>query len=314
VKVYPGVLAQLVEGLDSILRMPYGCFEQTSSTTYPNVLVLDYLDFTNQFAPEVQFKAEEYINLGYQRSTTFEVGSTGGFTLFGKPPADWMLTAYGLQEFSDISPVYPVDPQLISRAADWLYSQQEANGSWVKDRGLVHENRIDITYEGEGNLMYQVSGSYYLPWEALSRYPQLSGSRNLLDIELDCDRTELSVDESIQVHVTVTLRDGRAESTLIDIGLPPGFEVDSQGLSALVASFDDLPKDYAFPTIERYELTDRQLILYVSNLNADHPLFLTFKLRAKYPLSVHTPGSTAYDYYNSDIHDQVQPLTLLVLE
>ena len=43
VKIYPGVLSQVVEGLDSILRMPYGCFEQTSSTTYPNVLVLDYL-------------------------------------------------------------------------------------------------------------------------------------------------------------------------------------------------------------------------------------------------------------------------------
>ena len=43
VKIYPGVMSQVVEGLDSILRMPNGCFEQTSSTTYPNVLVLDYL-------------------------------------------------------------------------------------------------------------------------------------------------------------------------------------------------------------------------------------------------------------------------------
>jgi hypothetical protein len=43
VKIYPGVVSQVVEGLDSILRMPNGCFEQTSSATYPNVLVLDYL-------------------------------------------------------------------------------------------------------------------------------------------------------------------------------------------------------------------------------------------------------------------------------
>jgi uncharacterized protein YfaS (alpha-2-macroglobulin family) len=75
VKIYPGVLSQVVEGLDSMLRMPYGCFEQTSSTTYPNVLVLDYLKTTNQAAPEVQMKAEEYINLGYQRLTTFEVAA-----------------------------------------------------------------------------------------------------------------------------------------------------------------------------------------------------------------------------------------------
>ena len=116
VKIYPGILSQVVEGLDSILRMPYGCFEQTSSTTYPNVLVLDYLKTTNQAAPEAQMKAEEYINLGYQRLTTFEVGSTGGFSLFGDAPADRMLTAYGLQEFSDMSRVHDVDPDMIQRA------------------------------------------------------------------------------------------------------------------------------------------------------------------------------------------------------
>ena len=120
VKIYPGMFSQVVEGMDSILQMPYGCFEQTSSTTYPNVLVLDYLKSTNQAAPEVQMKAEQYINLGYQRLTTFEVKSSSGFSLFGNEPADRMLTAYGLQEFSDMSRVHDVDPDLIKRAANWL--------------------------------------------------------------------------------------------------------------------------------------------------------------------------------------------------
>ena len=138
VKIYPGMLSQVVDGLDSILRMPYGCFEQTSSTTYPNVLVLDYLTATQQAAPEVQLKAEQYINLGYQRLITFEVKSSGGFSLFGEEPADRMLTAYGLQEFSDMSRVHDVDPALLTRAAQWLLSQQESDGSWKNDRGLVH--------------------------------------------------------------------------------------------------------------------------------------------------------------------------------
>ncbi|MBP1703970.1 MAG: putative rane protein, partial [Chloroflexi bacterium] len=126
VKIYPGVLSQVVEGLDSILRMPNGCFEQTSSTTYPNVLVLDYLKSTGQVSPEVQLKAEEYINLGYQRLATFEVDG-GGFSLFGDAPADRMLTAYGLQEFADMSLVYEVDPALLERAAGWLLSQQQGD-------------------------------------------------------------------------------------------------------------------------------------------------------------------------------------------
>jgi len=89
VKIYPGIVSQVVEGLDAMLRMPYGCFEQTSSTTYPNVLVLDYLKTTQQASPEVQMQAEQYINLGYQRLTTFEVpGDPGGFSLFGRAPAD----------------------------------------------------------------------------------------------------------------------------------------------------------------------------------------------------------------------------------
>jgi len=61
VKIYPGVVSQVVEGLDALLRMPFGCFEQTSSTTYPNVLVLDYLKTSGQVSPEVQMKAEQYI-------------------------------------------------------------------------------------------------------------------------------------------------------------------------------------------------------------------------------------------------------------
>ena len=78
VKIYPGVVSQVVEGLDALLRMPFGCFEQTSSTTYPNVLVLDYLKTSGQVSPEVQMQAEEYINLGYQRLTTFEVDGDPG--------------------------------------------------------------------------------------------------------------------------------------------------------------------------------------------------------------------------------------------
>ena len=39
---YPSVLSDLLTGLDRMLRQPGGCFEQTSSSNYPNHLVLDY--------------------------------------------------------------------------------------------------------------------------------------------------------------------------------------------------------------------------------------------------------------------------------
>ena len=525
VKIYPGILSQVVEGLDSILRMPYGCFEQTSSTTYPNILVMDYLKSTNQASPETQFKAEEYINLGYQRLTTFEVGGAGGFSLFGDPPPDRMLTAYGLQEFSDMSRVHDVDPALVQRAAEWLLSQQQSDGSWENDRGLVHEdtwsklendrlpvtayvawslvdagfgddertqkglqyvrehqgqakdpyvvalvanalvaddvrrggqlsapteevlkrlagmavqqgngivwpsgvatfmgsegqtgsiettalaalaflradrypelangaltalvqqkdsfgtwystqatvlalkaliqsvragaenvnaavtvtlnsgqvrtvqvtpenfdvvqllafddlrpgaqNVVEIAVEGEGNLMYQVAGSYYLPWDKLSLYPDTMEGNELVTIDVAYDRTELAVDDTVTVNVAVSLneQDGRTEWALIDLGVPPGFAVQTDDLDALVTRYQDVPEDYALPTIERYELTGRQILIYIGDLSYGNPLTFSYRLRAKFPLVAQTPASTAYDYYNPDVSGETGPQWLVV--
>jgi hypothetical protein len=138
VRLYPGPMSQVVEGMDSLLRMPYGCFEQTSSSTYPNVLALDYMKRTKKLTPEVHAKAEGYISTGYQRLLTFEV-PRGGFSWFGQAPANKILTAYGLMEFYDMSKVYDVDPKLISRTQEWLAAQQQADGSWKPDTSFINE-------------------------------------------------------------------------------------------------------------------------------------------------------------------------------
>ena len=138
VRVYPGPMSQVVEGMDSILRMPNGCFEQTSSSTYPNVLALDYMKRTKKLTPEIHAKAEGYIANGYQRLLTFEVPG-GGFSWFGNVPANKILTAYGLMEFYDMSKVYDVDPRLISRTQQWLAGQQQKDGSWKPDAQFINE-------------------------------------------------------------------------------------------------------------------------------------------------------------------------------
>jgi hypothetical protein len=139
VKIYPSSFSQLVEGLDGVFRMPSGCFEQTSSTTYPNVLALDYLRQTGQTSPGVRAKAEHYIHLGYQRLLGFEV-SGGGFDWFGRPPANRTLTAYGLMEFQDMAKVHDVDPRLIERTRAWLLAQRAADGSWSEEKRAMHDD------------------------------------------------------------------------------------------------------------------------------------------------------------------------------
>ena len=138
VRLYPGPLSQVIEGMDSILRMPFGCFEQTSSVTYPNVLALDYMKRTKKLTPEIHARAEGFIATGYQRLLTFEVPG-GGFSWFGNAPANKILTAYGLMEFHDMANVYDVDPEVIARTRDWLIAQQQADGSWNPDTQFINE-------------------------------------------------------------------------------------------------------------------------------------------------------------------------------
>ena len=80
---YSAYLSQVVDGMDALLRVPSGCFEQTTSTAWPNVLVTAYLQQTKQLKPEVQLKAESLMSAGYQRLLTFEHAG-GGYSWFGE--------------------------------------------------------------------------------------------------------------------------------------------------------------------------------------------------------------------------------------
>ncbi len=142
VKIYPGLFSQAVEGLDSMLRMPFGCFEQTSSVTYPNVLVMDYMKSTKKITPEIQMKAEQYINVGYQRLLSYEVEG-GGFSWFGNAPAHKVLTSYGLMQFRDMSCVHEVDENVITRTQNWLAGLQQKDGTWERDEGGIAEGIIN---------------------------------------------------------------------------------------------------------------------------------------------------------------------------
>lgn len=130
--VHPTLISELVNGLDRMLRQPNGCFEQTSSCNYPNLLVLDYLKATKTENPEAEKKALDFLKKGYNRLLTFEVKG-GGFDWYGKPAAHEGLTAYGLMEFKDMQAVYPVEQKLINRTAKWLLSRRDGKGSWKRN-------------------------------------------------------------------------------------------------------------------------------------------------------------------------------------
>lgn len=138
-RVYPSAVGTVVEGLDALLGMPSGCFEQTSSTTYPNALVLDYLKKTAQNNPKLSARAKSFLTAGWKRLVGYEV-TGGGFSWFGEAPANKILTAYGVMEFERIALVKTVDPRVAARTRTWLLKQRRDDGGWDPDKAYLHRS------------------------------------------------------------------------------------------------------------------------------------------------------------------------------
>ncbi len=134
--------------------------EQTSSSAYPNILVVDYVKKARVANPQLLMKSEQYLNVGYQKLLTFERPG-GGFDWWGSgPPLVW-LSAYGLQEFNDMSKVYPIDKGVIERTQKWLMSQQDKNNGTWSNIGATHGETI--TAMGDAKLLL----TSYVTWSLL---------------------------------------------------------------------------------------------------------------------------------------------------
>ncbi len=128
-KLFNNVEGQLLDGIESMLREPSGCFEQTSSSTYPNVFILKYLKETGKVNKVIEKKALDYIEKGYKRLIGFET-SQDGFEWFGKTPPHEALTAYGLLEFTDMQDYIKVDQKMLVRTKKFLLSKRDGKGNF----------------------------------------------------------------------------------------------------------------------------------------------------------------------------------------
>jgi uncharacterized protein YfaS (alpha-2-macroglobulin family) len=164
---------------------------------------------------------------------------------------------------------------------------------------------VEAGKSGRLNLMYQVTAAYYMPWELV---PPTEMGGEAMSIEVAYDRTDIAVDDTVVADVRVRLNTpGTARMVILDLGIPPGFEVLTEDLNALISQSAEEET-----RVERYELTGRQIILYLNNLRSDAPLRLRYRLRAKFPLRAKTASYHAYDYYNPDITASQAPTEIEV--
>ncbi|MCS6900386.1 MAG: alpha-2-macroglobulin family protein, partial [Myxococcales bacterium] len=132
-EVYPSPTATLLAGMEAMLQEPSGCFEQASSSNYPNVMVLSYLATQPKTDPAVVSHATQLLARGYKRLTGYESKSKG-FEWFGEDPGHEALTAYGVVQFTDMAKVFPdVDRGMIQRTVAWLKARRDGKGGYQRN-------------------------------------------------------------------------------------------------------------------------------------------------------------------------------------
>ena len=135
--VYPTPLASMTSALEALIQEPCGCFEQTSSTTYPLVMAQQYFKSHQGVDQAIIDRAERTLETGYNRLIGFECKG-GGYEWFGSDPGHDALTAYGLMEFTDMSQVRDVDSAMLQRTKKWLLEQRDGKGGYLRKTHTLH--------------------------------------------------------------------------------------------------------------------------------------------------------------------------------
>ncbi len=143
--IYSSPLSDLLEGLGGLLREPNGCFEQTSSTNYPNIMALAYMRSAGIDEPALASRGRDLLARGYARLVGYECKSRG-YEWFGSEPAHEALTAYGLLQFHDMAAVFDVDAAMVARTREWLLARRNGEGGYLRNaRALDSFGRAPAT-------------------------------------------------------------------------------------------------------------------------------------------------------------------------
>ena len=133
--LYPNLRAHIMHSMKAVLERPYGCGEQTISSTYPSLLFLELLKASKRTSP-LEAEAQSYLQQGYDRLLGY-YGAGGGITYWGRgdEAPDAALTAYGVEFLTEAQPYIKVDQSRIVAAVNWFVANQHTDGSWKPNYG-----------------------------------------------------------------------------------------------------------------------------------------------------------------------------------
>jgi hypothetical protein len=137
---HPTLLSDLLEATTKMFRQPGGCFEQVSSSNYPNLVALKFLELSGYNQGNIKQTVLGYLQSGYSQLAKYET-SEGGFEWFGRTPPHEGLTAYGLMQFNELKEYVDVDEKMVERTKKWLLSRSNGKGGFNLDPGKYDQFR-----------------------------------------------------------------------------------------------------------------------------------------------------------------------------
>ncbi len=202
--VYPTPLANMQEALSSLIRQPNGCFEQTSSTTYPLVMAQQYFLSHEGVDPQLIQRSADMLEKGYNRLIGFECPS-GGFEWFGRDPGHDALTAYGIMEFTDMAQVRFVDQAMLDRTTAWMLDQRDGKGDFLRKTRTYHTWLADP----------EIANAYDL-WALLRAGVQADLSTEVKWVRAAGERTQNSYVLALSANVLGMAGDEEGQNHLLD--------------------------------------------------------------------------------------------------
>jgi alpha-2-macroglobulin len=137
------IMAPALENVGNLVRLPTGCGEQNMVGLVPNIYLLQYLNSTNQHKPDLQRKAKQFMEIGYNRQQKYR-HDNGAYSIWGdkgdKDGSTW-LTAFVVKSFSEAAGYIHVDKEALQGSVDWLMEGQMDDGCFIK-RGYVYSSYL----------------------------------------------------------------------------------------------------------------------------------------------------------------------------
>jgi hypothetical protein len=162
------------------------------------------------------------------------------------------------------------------------------------------KHAVTLTFVGTGKVSYNLVAQHNLPWASAPGTPG-----GPLSVSVSYDKTSLVLNDTATATVIVKNNTASAQNMImVTLGLPPGFQV----------ATEDLDQYKTSNVLSAYEITGKQLMLYLSALPASGSQTFKYRLQATMPVTASDGGAEVYLYYQPKQRSAAKAVTLQVLE